>query len=79
MGTGRARAENCSAGGDRAQTTAALTRASRAALDGYTAVLRQLPGVAREDHRGTSTRRALAMLTGTRLPRPWVSTSRKAG
>jgi DNA-binding MarR family transcriptional regulator len=38
------------AGGDRAQTAVALTRGGRAALDRYTAVLRQLPRVAREDH-----------------------------
>jgi DNA-binding MarR family transcriptional regulator len=37
-------------GGDRAQTTVALTGDGRAALDRYTAVLRQLPRVAREDH-----------------------------
>jgi DNA-binding MarR family transcriptional regulator len=37
-------------GNDRAQATAALTRDGRAALDRYTAVLRQLPGVARENH-----------------------------
>jgi hypothetical protein len=37
-------------GGDRAQTTVALTCDGRAALDRYTAVLRQLPRVAREDH-----------------------------
>jgi DNA-binding transcriptional ArsR family regulator len=30
--------------------TIALTRGGRAALDGYTAALRQLPGVARQDH-----------------------------
>jgi DNA-binding transcriptional ArsR family regulator len=38
-------------GGDGAQTTAALTCGGRAALDRYTTVLRQLPGVARDDHR----------------------------
>ena len=38
-------------GGDRAQTTVTLTGDGRAALDRYTAVLRQLPRVAVEDHR----------------------------
>jgi DNA-binding MarR family transcriptional regulator len=38
------------AGGDGAQTAVALTRGGRAALDRYTTVLRQLPGVAGEDH-----------------------------
>jgi DNA-binding MarR family transcriptional regulator len=37
-------------GGDRAQTTVALTCDGRAALDHYAAVLRRLPPVAREDH-----------------------------
>ena len=37
-------------GGDRAQTTVALTRGGRAALDRYTIVLRQLSPVAGEDH-----------------------------
>jgi hypothetical protein len=37
-------------GGDRGQITVALTCDGRAALDRYTAVLRQLPRVAREDH-----------------------------
>jgi DNA-binding MarR family transcriptional regulator len=37
-------------GGDRAQTTVALTRGGRAALDRYTTVLRQLSPVAGEDH-----------------------------
>jgi len=37
-------------GDDRAQITVALTRDGRAALDRYTAVLRQLPRVARNDH-----------------------------
>ena len=37
-------------GGDRAQTTVALTCGGRAALDRYTAALRQLPRVASEDH-----------------------------
>ena len=37
-------------GDDRAQATVALTCDGRAALDRYTAVLRQLPRVAREDH-----------------------------
>ena len=37
-------------GGDRAQITIALTCDGRAALDRYTAVLRQLPRVARDDH-----------------------------
>ncbi len=37
-------------GGDGAQATVALTCDGRAALDRYTAVLRQLPRVAREDH-----------------------------
>jgi DNA-binding MarR family transcriptional regulator len=37
-------------GNDRAQTAVALTWAGRAALDRYTAVLRQLPRVARQDH-----------------------------
>ncbi len=37
-------------GDDRAQTTVALTCGGRAALDRYTAVLRRLPRVAREDH-----------------------------
>ena len=37
-------------GDDRAQATVALTCGGRAALDRYTAVLRQLPRVAREDH-----------------------------
>jgi DNA-binding transcriptional ArsR family regulator len=37
-------------GGGGAQTTAALTRAGRAALDGYTAALWQLPRVASKDH-----------------------------
>ena len=36
--------------GDRAPTTVALTCDGRAALDRYTAVLRQLPRVARQDH-----------------------------
>jgi DNA-binding MarR family transcriptional regulator len=38
-------------GGDGAPATVALTRDGRAALGRYTAVLRQLPGVAREDQR----------------------------
>ena len=38
------------AGGARAPTAAALTRDGRAALDRYTAVLRQLPRVAGEGH-----------------------------
>jgi DNA-binding MarR family transcriptional regulator len=37
-------------GNDRAQITVALTRDGRAALDRYTAVLRQLLRVAKEDH-----------------------------
>ncbi len=37
-------------GDDRAPTTIALTCDGRAALDRYTAVLRQLPRVARKDH-----------------------------
>jgi hypothetical protein len=37
-------------GGDRAPTTVALTCQGRAALDRYTAALRQLPWVARQDH-----------------------------
>jgi DNA-binding MarR family transcriptional regulator len=37
-------------GGDGAPTTVALTRDGRAALDRYTAVLRQPPGAARQDH-----------------------------
>jgi DNA-binding MarR family transcriptional regulator len=37
------------AGGDRAQSTVALTRDGRAALDRYTAVLQRLSPVARED------------------------------
>jgi DNA-binding MarR family transcriptional regulator len=37
-------------GDDRAQTTVALTCAGRAALDRYTAVLRQLPRAARNNH-----------------------------
>lgn len=37
-------------GGGGAQTTVALTCEGRAALDRYTAVLRHLPRVAREDH-----------------------------
>jgi hypothetical protein len=37
-------------GGKRAQTSVTLTREGRAALDRYTAVLRQLPRVAGEDH-----------------------------
>ncbi len=37
-------------GGDKAQTTVALTRQGRAALDRYAAVLRQLPQVAAQDH-----------------------------
>jgi DNA-binding transcriptional ArsR family regulator len=37
-------------GDDRAQTTVALTGDGRAALDRYTAVLRQLPRLARNDH-----------------------------
>jgi DNA-binding MarR family transcriptional regulator len=41
-------------GDDRAQTTVALTCEGRAALDRYTAVLRQLPRVAREDHQAPS-------------------------
>ena len=41
-------------GDDRAQTTVALTCEGRAALDRYTAVLRQLPQVAREDHQAPS-------------------------
>ena len=66
-------------GDDRAPATVALTWGGRAALDRYTAVLRQLPRVAREDHRHQHPTCALAMRTGTRRPRPWVSTSRKAG
>jgi DNA-binding HxlR family transcriptional regulator len=38
------------ASGGTPQATAALTHAGRAALDRYTAVLRQLPPVARQDH-----------------------------
>jgi DNA-binding MarR family transcriptional regulator len=38
-------------GGDRAQAVATLTCDGRAALDRYTAVLRQLARVARDDHR----------------------------
>ena len=45
-------------GGDKAQTTVALTREGRAALDRYTAVLRQLPQVASAGSSGTSTGRA---------------------
>jgi DNA-binding MarR family transcriptional regulator len=37
-------------GGDRAPTTVALTCDGQAALDRYTAALRQLPRVARQDH-----------------------------
>ena len=37
-------------GGDRAPAVAALTRDGRAALDRYTAVLRQLPRITRQDH-----------------------------
>ncbi len=37
-------------GGDRAPATVTLTWVGRAALDRYTAVLRQLPRMAREDH-----------------------------
>ena len=36
--------------GDRAQTTVTLTRSGRDALDRYTAVLRQLPEAASQDH-----------------------------
>src|SRR5262249_41622760 len=36
--------------GERAQTTVALTRGGRAALDRYTAVLRQLPEAASQNH-----------------------------
>jgi DNA-binding MarR family transcriptional regulator len=36
--------------GDRAQTTVALTRSGRDALDRYTAVLRQLPEAASQNH-----------------------------
>ena len=46
---GYARTDNAS--GARAQTTVALTRDGRAALDRYTAVLRQRPPVAGQDHR----------------------------
>ena len=45
-------------GDDRAPATVALTCDGRAALDRYTAVLRQLPRVARQDHQAPSTRRA---------------------
>jgi DNA-binding MarR family transcriptional regulator len=38
------------AGDDAAETTVTLTRAGRAALDRYTAVLRRLPRVAMENH-----------------------------
>lgn len=38
------------AGGNKAQTAVALTRDGRAALHRYTAVLRQLPPAARQDH-----------------------------
>jgi uncharacterized protein DUF1707/winged helix DNA-binding protein len=38
------------AGGNRAQTTVTLTCEGRAALDRYTAVLRPLPSLARQDH-----------------------------
>ena len=37
-------------GGNRAQTTVALTCQGRAALDHYTAMLRQLPPAGRQDH-----------------------------
>jgi DNA-binding PadR family transcriptional regulator len=37
-------------GGDRAQATVALTRGGRAALNRYTAILRHLPQIARQDH-----------------------------
>ena len=43
-------------GGDRAQTTVALTRDGRAALDRYTAVLRQLPRVATQAHQAPAPR-----------------------
>jgi len=39
-------------GDDRAPATVALTCGGRTALDRYTAVLRQLPRVARQDHQG---------------------------
>ena len=42
-------------GDDRAQTTVFLTCDGRAALDRYTAVLRQLPRVARDDHQPPAT------------------------
>jgi|GEM_PF-368003 DNA-binding transcriptional ArsR family regulator len=43
-------------GGGRAQATAALSRDGRVALDRYTAVLRQLPGVARGEYQAAGLR-----------------------
>ena len=50
-----------SAGGCRAPATAALTRDGRAALDRYTALLRQLPRVASQDHRPLRPREGAAI------------------
>ena len=66
-------------GDDRAQITVALTCDGRIALDRYTTALRQLPRRPEKIIRHQHPTCASAMLTGTRLPRPWVSTSRKAG
>ena len=63
--------------GNGAQATAAITRDGRAALDHYTAALRRpaWPSIIRHRHPGCGP----AMLTGTRPPRHWGSTSRWAG
>jgi DNA-binding PadR family transcriptional regulator len=56
--------------GNRALTTVALTRDGRAALDRYTAELRQGPRQPRRMIRRQHPTFALAMLTATRQPRP---------
>ena len=45
-------------GDGRAEITATLTRDGRDALDRYTAALRHMPGVSRQEASGTGTRRA---------------------
>ena len=66
-------------GGNRAQTTVALTCQGRPRSITTPPCCGSRPRRAGRIIRYQHPACALAMLTGTRLPRPWVSTSRKAG
>jgi hypothetical protein len=65
-------------GGNRAQTTVALTCQGRAALDRYTAMLRQLPQVARQDYHSPAPGMRAGDADRDAAAAASVSTSRKA-